>query len=139
MQSHLTCHRLVTRMWQGVRVRGLARRPSSFSKRMAMLTRRSFLNGVGMSALSAGMAATVWGTGLSFLAGGSALASTRPDQRDPTASDDSTQGISSAAYGLTRRLVAFGRRQTSAPAWQLGRIKSFRRHILAIPDPGLTP
>jgi hypothetical protein len=61
-----------------------------------MITRRSLLSGVGFSALSAGLVGTTARTGLGLLlsgsAGNAAAAFPRPDQRDPTASDDSSQG-----------------------------------------------
>jgi hypothetical protein len=61
-----------------------------------VITRRSLLSGVGFSALHAGWLGTAAGTSLGFLVNGSAghaaPASSRPDQRDPTASDDSSQG-----------------------------------------------
>jgi hypothetical protein len=61
-----------------------------------MITRRSLLSGVGFAALHAGWVGTAAGTSLGFLLSGSAAnaapAVPRPDQRDPTANDDSTQG-----------------------------------------------
>jgi hypothetical protein len=61
-----------------------------------MIARRSLLCGVGFSALHAGWVGTAAGTSLGFLlsgsAGNAAPAVPRPDQRDPTANDDSTQG-----------------------------------------------
>jgi hypothetical protein len=62
--------------------------------RSLLLTRRSLLQGAGKSALGVGVGGALGGLGDLFVKGpsGSAGASQRPDQRDPTASDDGTQG-----------------------------------------------